>query len=181
MISKYLEALKTKRKLTNRQISELSGVSEATIQRVLAGKSETSFDTVAKLTLALGGSLDELAEIKPPEDTELQALRDRVAEQDKTIQALTAQTTTLAESHRYVAESKEKENEYLRRIIRCLASALAIILAFVMFVVAVDIINGSIGWARYEEMHNHESGTPSLVDGVSTLSNWILPNDCKER
>ena len=156
MIAKYLEALKNKRKLTNKQIAEMSGVSPATIQRVLAEKGESSFDTVSKIVRGLGGSLDELAGISKPESQELQELREKVAEQARTIEALEHRAENfdknlemISKAYRDVLEDKEKGNAYLRRIARILAVSLAVLMLFIMIVMAIDLLNGHIGWHRY--------------------------------
>lgn len=66
-IAEYLSKLKDKKNLTQQQIAELSGVPMGTVSRILAGQVECpSFQAVADITKALGGSLDEFAGIKPP-------------------------------------------------------------------------------------------------------------------
>lgn len=66
-IAEYLGKLKTEKNLTQQQISELSGIPMGTVSRILAGQVECpSFQAVADITKALGGSLDELAGIEPP-------------------------------------------------------------------------------------------------------------------
>lgn len=72
-ISEYLSRLKEEKSLTQQQIAELSGVPMGTVSRILAGQVECpSFQAVADMTKALGGSLDELAGIerKEPEKTQ---------------------------------------------------------------------------------------------------------------
>ena len=64
-ISEYLSRLKEEKSLTQQQIAELSGVPMGTVSRILAGQVECpSFQAVADMTRALGGSLDELAGIE---------------------------------------------------------------------------------------------------------------------
>lgn len=65
MISTQLKELKDKRKLTNQQLSDLSGVPIGTINRILAGQTDNpSFQTVCDMVMAMGGSLDELVGIR---------------------------------------------------------------------------------------------------------------------
>lgn len=65
MISNQLKLLKERRKLTNQQVSDLSGVPIGTINRILAGQTDNpSFQTVCDIVMAMGGSLDELVGIK---------------------------------------------------------------------------------------------------------------------
>ena len=66
-IAEYLGKLKAEKNLTQQQIAELSGVPMGTVSRILAGQVECpSFQAVADITKALGGSLDEFAGIEPP-------------------------------------------------------------------------------------------------------------------
>ena len=65
-ITTQLKALKDKKQMTNQQLSDLSGVPVGTINRILSGQTENpSFQTVCDLVVTLGGSLDELAGIRP--------------------------------------------------------------------------------------------------------------------
>lgn len=69
MISTQLKELKDKRKLTNQQLAELSGVPVGTINRILSGQTDNpSFQTVCDIVMAMDGSLDELAGIKEAEE-----------------------------------------------------------------------------------------------------------------
>ena len=74
MISTQLKELKDKRKLTNQQLAELSGVPVGTINRILSGQTDNpSFQTVCDIVMAMDGSLDELAGIKEPEEAPAKA------------------------------------------------------------------------------------------------------------
>ena len=65
MISNQLKLLKERRKLTNQQLSDLSGVPIGTINRIMAGQTDNpSFQTVCDIVMAMDGSLDELVGIK---------------------------------------------------------------------------------------------------------------------
>lgn len=60
MIYKKLKDLKEKSKLSNHEISELSGVPESTINRIFSGHTDNpSFQTICDIVLALDGSLDD--------------------------------------------------------------------------------------------------------------------------
>ena len=68
MLSAQLKELKDKRKLTNQQLADLSGVPLGTINRILSGQTDNpSFQTVCDIVMAMDGSLDELAGIREPE------------------------------------------------------------------------------------------------------------------
>ncbi len=67
MLLTRLKELKDQRKLTNQQLSDLSGVPVGTINRIMAGQTDNpSFQTVCDMVMAMGGSLDELAGIQTP-------------------------------------------------------------------------------------------------------------------
>ena len=67
MLSTRLKELKDQRKLTNQQLSDLSGVPVGTINHIMAGQTDNpSFQTVCDMVMAMGGSLDELAGIQTP-------------------------------------------------------------------------------------------------------------------
>lgn len=71
MTSDYLKALKLKKNLTNQELSDLSGVPVGTINRIMANQTDNpSFQTVCDIVIALDGSLDELAGIRPKKDSE---------------------------------------------------------------------------------------------------------------
>lgn len=62
--TKKLNDLKDELDLTNRDISERSGVPLGTVNRIFAGQTENpSFEAIAAIVRAMGGSLDELAGI----------------------------------------------------------------------------------------------------------------------
>ena len=61
MKNEYLKELKESCKLTTKQISNLSGVPESTISRILSGQTDNpTFDSVCAIVNAMGGSLDKL-------------------------------------------------------------------------------------------------------------------------
>ena len=63
MVAQYLKALKSKGKFTSAELAQMSGIPETTIRKILSGETaDPRFDTVAKLVLAMGGSLNDLVE-----------------------------------------------------------------------------------------------------------------------
>lgn len=64
-IYNQLKQLKEKRKLTNQQLADLSGVPIGTVNRILSGQTDNpSFQAVCDMVMAMDGSLDELVGIK---------------------------------------------------------------------------------------------------------------------
>lgn len=66
-ISQYLNELKTRTGYTQQQISEITGIPIGTLPRYFADMEDDSanFEIVRKLTIAMHGSLDELAGMAP--------------------------------------------------------------------------------------------------------------------
>lgn len=59
MKAEFLKKLKDESKLTTKQISELSGIPESTISRIMSGQTDNpSFDSICAIVKAMGGSLD---------------------------------------------------------------------------------------------------------------------------
>lgn len=60
MVIEKLKTLKEQSKITIAELSKLSGIPEATIRRIFSGDTpDPRFDTVTKLVMAMGGSLDD--------------------------------------------------------------------------------------------------------------------------
>lgn len=65
MIRMQLQEMKKKCGLSNKEISEKSGVSLSTVNRIMSGQTDVpSYQTICDLVMAMDGSLDELAGIK---------------------------------------------------------------------------------------------------------------------
>ena len=124
MINIELKRLKDKRKLTNQQLSDLSGVPIGTINRIMAGQTDNpSFQTVCDMVMAMDGSLDELVGIK---------LEPTAAEK----KPVTKEIIALYES---MIESKDM---WIRRLfVVC-----CILAAFILCVMAYDLANPMIGY-----------------------------------
>lgn len=118
-----LKKMKAKRNFTTKQISDLSGIPESTISRILSGQTDNpTFDTICAIVKAMGGSLDKLTDIDTDSDTpDLSAL---ISLYEKVI--------------------KEK-NKYIKILI-IISCSLAAVLAFA---VLFDVVNGSIGFVKY--------------------------------
>lgn len=125
MIHEYLQRLKDKRKLTNQQLADLSGVPISSVQRILAGQTDNpSYQSICDLTTALGGSMDELAGIKSEpaeqavENTAMYKLMENII--------------------------VEKDRWIMRLFIVC-----CVVVGVVFAITMIDILNGAIGFVRY--------------------------------
>ena len=127
MTSDYLKALKLKKNLTNQELSDLSGVPVGTINRIMANQTDNpSFQTVCDIVIALDGSLDELAGIRPKKDSE--------AENAK-------YTPEIEAIYKQMIHSKDK---WIFRffVFSCF------IVAFIVFLLIFDLLNPNIGFFR---------------------------------
>ena len=127
MTSDYLKALKLKKNLTNQELSDLSGVPVGTINRIMANQTDNpSFQTVCDIVIALDGSLDERAGIRPKKDSE--------AENAK-------YTPEIEAIYKQMIHSKDKW------IFRLFVFS-CVIVAFIVFLLIFDLLNPNIGFFR---------------------------------
>lgn len=69
MIRTQLKEMKDRSGLTNKELSELSGVPLSTVSKIMSGHTDIpNYQTVCDLVKAMGGSLDALAGIRPAEE-----------------------------------------------------------------------------------------------------------------
>lgn len=127
MTSDYLKALKLKKNLTNQELSDLSGVPVGTINRIMANQTDNpSFQTVCDIVIALDGSLDELAGIRPKKDSEVENAK---------------YTPEIEAIYKQMIHSKDKW------IFRLFVS-LCVMVAFLLFLLIFDLLNPNIGFFR---------------------------------
>lgn len=123
MNAEDLKRMKEERKLTTKQISELSGIPESTISRILSGQTDNpSFDTICSLVRAIGGSLDEFTGIQSSAD---------------------------APESLVLVDLYEKMIDEKNRLIKWLLIVCCILIAVFVFIVLFDLINGNIGFVQY--------------------------------
>ena len=127
MLSTQLKLLKEKRKLTNQQLSDLSGVPVGTINRILSGQTDNpSFQTVCDMVMAMDGSLDELV-----------GIQQEIPQAEKKARA----SQEILSLYEAMTESK---NKWLHRLFVC-CCVLTLVL---IFLVIFDLMNPSVGFFR---------------------------------
>ena len=123
MNAEDLKRMKEERKLTTKQISELSGIPESTISRILSGQTDNpSFDTICALVRAMGGSLDEFTGIQSSADA--------------------PESLALVDLYEKMIDEKN-------RLIKWLMAVCCILIAVFVFIVLFDLINVNIGFVQY--------------------------------
>lgn len=123
MISNQLKLLKERRKLTNQQLSDLSGVPIGTINRIMAGQTDNpSFQTVCDIVMAMDGSLDELVGIK-----------------EETHQEKKTANKEIIQLYESMLDNKER---WMHRLFVCCCILMAVLIGIVIF----DLTNPQIGF-----------------------------------
>lgn len=123
-IHNQIKQLKEKRKLTNQQLSDLSGVPIGTVNRILSGQTDNpSFQAVCDMVMAMDGSLDELVGIK-----EEAAPNERKSASKEIIQL-----------YEGIIADKEK---WMMRLFTCCCILTLVLIG----IVAYDLLNPNHGW-----------------------------------
>lgn len=123
MRTEDLKKLKEESNLTTKQISDLSGIPESTISRVLSGQTDNpTFETICAIVKAMGGSLDKLTDIQPDSNTsdlsQLIVLYERII---------------------------KKKDWYIRMLVIICCALVAILILLLL----VDVLCASVGLVRY--------------------------------
>ena len=114
-----LNALKNKGKYTFQQISNLTNIPLSTLNRIFKGEGSPTFDNIATIVRAIGGDLNDLADLQNSRSSE--------------------------EMLDFLMKSLEEK----RRVIRILAITCGIMVSVFIFIVLFDITNGGVGYVRY--------------------------------
>ena len=138
-----LQALKEDKGLTSADIAKLSGVPEQTVKRIFNGTTpDPRFDTIAKITISLGGSLDIISGLRPETDFKPST---------PVRKALSASADLIGEKDVRIAELKEelKRERRAKTIILCCAAAFSVLFVSLLTFLIFDILNGNVGYIRY--------------------------------
>lgn len=123
-IHNQLKQLKEKRKLTNQQLSDLSGVPIGTVNRILSGQTDNpSFQSVCDMVMAMDGSLDELVGIK-----------EEASPSDKK-----SSNKEIIQLYEGIIADKEK---WMIRLFTCCCILTLVLIGIVAF----DLLNPNHGW-----------------------------------
>ena len=114
--------------LSNKELAERSGLSLATVNRIMSGQTDVpNYQTVCDLVMAMGGSLDELAGIK----------KDSVVQHETQADGYMA---VIKEKNRIIAEKD-------RWIKRLFFISLALMIAFMGFLI-YDYLHPMVGFIQ---------------------------------
>lgn len=137
-IARYLRHLKEQKGWSSKHWSNMSGVPEATISRLLSASTESPyFFNVAALVKAIDGSLDELAGIEH---------KPVVVEKEKTI--LAADVQELVNIQREAIGDLRKAARHERISSRVAWSITLILFLTVFGFIVYDVLHTDVGWVR---------------------------------
>ena len=142
----YVEKLKVirdEKKITNVEIAKISNIPLATITRVFNGQTPNpTFETISRIALSLGISLDELIGLKEPDEP---PVAPRI---ETTLNSYSELLQAKDERIRELKEEKERERKDRHRITCVL----------VCVVIAVIVLLGVLGTMLYLDLSNHQVG-----------------------
>lgn len=126
MISKKLNEMKDAADLTNQEVSDMSGVPLGTVNRIFSGQTDNpSFQNIAAIVRALGGSLDDLAGLPNKSHTENHHVSDKLID--------------------LYREQIAGKNKWIKTLFACLITLVGII----VFMLLWDITHPNMGYVRY--------------------------------
>ena len=138
MVKDYLNTLKAKGKFTCADISKLSGIPEATVRKILSGETaDPRFETIVKLVMCMGGSMDDIAGGKKEGEIENNAVMVLKDAYESRIEAL-----------RERLDDVKKYAESLQRDKRMLGIAVAVLIALIVGMFVFDIALDTNGWLQ---------------------------------
>ena len=139
MVKDYLNTLKIKGNFTYTDIAKLSGIPEATVRKIFSGETaDPRFETLAKLVISMGGSLDDIVQSHKETEIENNAVMVLKEAYEARIEALRERVDDIKK----YAESLHRDKRILGFVVLALGILIVGILVF-------DIALDSNGWLRY--------------------------------
>ncbi len=137
MYRQKLNQMKEESKMTVQQIADLSMVPKSTINRILSGETENpTFDSVAGIVKAVGGSLDELAGIEHGE---------KVLSADQQLISLYRE---MLDSRYHTIQRQVAENAKKSRIIFWMGCVTTLVLVIFIAFLIFDLTHLNVGFIR---------------------------------
>lgn len=154
MLTTYLNTLKNKGNFTYEAISNLSGISDATIRNIFSGKTEDPrFETVAAIVIAMGGSLDAVYCATKKEDVEANAvitLKETYAQRIEDLKEHYEHRLNEKDKHyeRLLVEA-EKHIETIKLDKRWFRIGFVVSIFIFALLCVAELLNPNLGWFRY--------------------------------
>lgn len=135
-----LKMIKEEKGLSNIEIAKIAETPLATITRIFSGQTPNpTFETISRIALALGVSLDELSGFKQPDEPPIPSPIENT---------LNSYVELLKEKDDRIKELKE-DKAVIRNEKYKLVGMLAGIITALLILFTVDIFNGHFGYFRY--------------------------------
>ena len=142
MIKEYLKYLKINGGFSWHDISNASGLPEATIRKIFSGETaDPRFETVVRLVSAMGGSLDKINAIEKVENVEIS--------EDSQIKALKALKEVYEERIKDIKQSTSEHIQSLKRDKKILLIAVGVLSVLLISALLFDLFVGTVGWFRF--------------------------------
>ena len=142
MIKEYLKYLKVNGNFSWHDISNASGLPEATIRKIFSGETaDPRFETVVRLVSAMGGSLDKINAIEKIENVDIT--------EDSQIKALKALKEVYEERIKDIKQTSAEHIQSLQRDKKMLVIVVLVLSALLIGALLFDLFMGSVGWFRY--------------------------------
>lgn len=138
-----LKAIRDEKKITNVEIGKISNIPVATITRIFNGQTPNpTFETISRMALALGISLDELIGLKEPDEppvvprieTTLNSYSELLQEKDERIRELKEEN-----------ERERKDRHRMTCVLFCVVILLVCLLATLLY---LDLNENHLGYFR---------------------------------
>ena len=135
-----LKMIKEEKGLSNADISRIGDIPLPTVTRVFNGQTPNpTFETITRIAIAMGVSLDELAGLKQPNETSIASPIETT---------LNSYSQLLSEKDDRIKELKD-ERDYERKARYKMTCAFVVFALIVLLILAVDIFNGHFGYFRH--------------------------------
>ena len=137
-----MKYLKTNGNFSWHDISNASGLPEATIRKIFSGETaDPRFETVVRLVSAMGGSLDKINAIEQIEKVEIP--------EDSQIKALVALKEVYEARINDLKAASEEHVRLLKNDRKILIILSVVLGAFLIGALLLDLFMGSVGWLRF--------------------------------
>lgn len=141
MITAKLKEMRDERKLTNKDLSQISGVPLSTVNRIMSGRTDTPyFQNVYDLVRAMGGSLDQLTGIAAAPEIREEAAAPQNAAEPINQETLQMYKDIIADKDQQLSSNQK----WMYRLFVCCT----LLMTVIVVVCIIDVINPSIGFLR---------------------------------
>lgn len=134
-----LKMIKKEKDLSNAEVAKIADTPLATVTRIFNGQTPNpTFETISRIAIAMGVSLDELVGLKQPEETPLKSPVETAL--NSFVELLKEKDDRIKE----LKEDREKERKEKNKLIVVLIG----VLAFLMILLTADLFNSGFGYFR---------------------------------